>query len=51
METVRITDIDVMQPESLSPENRAAAFSVVILTYDEEENLGACLCVDSGWIG
>ncbi len=51
METVRNTDIDVMHPESLSLENRAAAFSVVILTYDEEKNLGACLCVDSGWIG
>jgi len=51
METVRNTDIDVMRPESLSLENRAAAFSVVILTYDEEKNLGACPCVDSGWIG
>ena len=51
METVRNTDIDVMHPESLSLENRAAAFSVVILTYDEEKNLGACPWVGSGWIG
>ncbi len=51
METVRNTDIDVMHPESLSLENRAVALSVVILTYGEEKNLAACLCVDSGWIG
>jgi glycosyltransferase involved in cell wall biosynthesis len=43
MDTVRNTDIDVVHPESLPLENRAALLSVVILTYNEEKNLEACL--------